>query len=665
MSPVVAGRDLVERLEVLAGQPVPPMGFSADNWKAPSSRTAGSQGFMTSGTDGRRRAPLLDAPLLPDDATVGQRIRAFREWRRMSRAQLAGRVHRSESWLYQIERGIESRDQRLSWALLRDLADCLGVEAEDLLGEAAAKPSARVDTSEKMVLAVLPIRCASASSARLDEALSNGLCDDLVTRLTKLTPLIVIGPDSTRPLLDSGRTLIGVGHALNAKVVLIGSLRELPVERFHLNLRIVEVATSVTRWSEVFDGPYSELETIQTQVVASIANGLRLRSHATQDGQPVATPQRAVNAFELYLRGVGLLSTNHERDVAVGLAMLERAIEFDEAFADAHAYRGYALWRRYFSGWDADVTILQRALTSADRALALDASCVLGRLARIRIYWDLGRHEAALAEGLTVYRENPDNHDAILALARAYNNAGMAELALPLTERVLAFDAANRVAKKLVVWNHLMVRDYSQATAVGDAYLRVNPDDANTAWAVATAHVHLGELELARAISEQGLRADRHDFTLWLLLGHIHRLRSDTAAMNAAWQAGAQLVAARLGTVGANYRVLAWLACLYAGAGARDEAIAAIARVREAEPGNGYLLYRVAHAYAELEERDEALAALEAAVQEGFLSIQMWRAEEVGALSRLVDHASYARVVAALESRVMALKKTYAPPTGS
>jgi predicted Zn-dependent protease len=122
-------------------------------------------------------------------------------------------------------------------------------------------------------------------------------------------------------------------------------------------------------------------------------------------------------------------------------------------------------------------------------------------------------------------------------------------------------------------------------------------------------------------------------------------------------------VAARLGAVGANYRVLAWLACLYAGAGARDEAVTAISRVREAEPDNGYLLYRVAHAYAELDERDEAMAALERAVHKGFLSIQMWRAEEVGALSRVVDHSRYARVVAELEGRVTALKMAYAPPS--
>jgi TolB-like protein/lipopolysaccharide biosynthesis regulator YciM len=571
-------------------------------------------------------------------------------------------VGRSESWLYQIERGVESRDERLSWALLRDLAECLAVGAEDLLGAVAAVASRRRDASGKTVLAVLPIRCASAGSARLDEALASGLVDDLITRLTKLSPLVVIGPDSTRPLLEAGRTLAGVGHDLNAQVVLVGSLRELPGERLHLNLRLVDVTSSVTRWAEVFDVAISELETIQTQVVASLAEGLRLRINPPETGQSVARPVRAVNAFEFYLRGVGLLSTNHERDVAVGLGMLERALEIDDEFADAHAYRGYALWRRYFSGWDADVTILQRALASADRAVALDASCVVGRLARIRIYWDLGRHEEALAEGLTVYRENPDNQDAILALARAYNNAGMAELALPLTERVLTFDAASRAAKKLLVWNHLMVGDYARATAVGDAYLRSNPDDANTAWAVATAHMHVRALELARATCEQGLKADRHDFTLWLLLGHIHRMRADAAAMKTAWQDGAHLVAARLGMAGANYRVLAWLACLYAGAGHHSDAVTAITRVREAEPNNGYLLYRVAHAYAALDERDEALAVLKLAIQNGFLSVQMWRSEEVGALGRLVDHPLYARVAEELGDRVAALKKTYAPP---
>src|SRR5947209_17163256 len=94
----------------------------------------------------RRGWSSPDTPHLPADASVGQRIRAYREWRGVSRPVLAGQVRRSESWLYQVEHGVESRDERLGWRLLSEIARVLGVTVDELLGQSAERRPGHSET---------------------------------------------------------------------------------------------------------------------------------------------------------------------------------------------------------------------------------------------------------------------------------------------------------------------------------------------------------------------------------------------------------------------------------------------------------------------------------------------------------------------------------------
>jgi transcriptional regulator with XRE-family HTH domain len=63
--------------------------------------------------------------------SIGQRIAAYRRRRGLSQAAVAGLIGRSESWLSQVERGIQSVDKL---SVLLDLAKVLDVDAEQLTG---------------------------------------------------------------------------------------------------------------------------------------------------------------------------------------------------------------------------------------------------------------------------------------------------------------------------------------------------------------------------------------------------------------------------------------------------------------------------------------------------------------------------------------------------
>lgn len=190
---------------------------------------------------------------------------------------------------------------------------------------------------------------------------------------------------------------------------------------------------------------------------------LSLGEPSRPDREGEAKPVHAERAYELYLRGQGLLTTNEKQRVEAAATLLGRALDIDPHFARAQAARGYAQWRQYFSGWGSNLSTLERALCDVDIALRLDPGSIGARTALIRICWDMGWHERALEIGRAIYVKNSDSLDATLAFARALNNAGMAEVALPLTRAVLHVDPTDPTALKLLIWNHLMVGDCTSA----------------------------------------------------------------------------------------------------------------------------------------------------------------------------------------------------------
>jgi tetratricopeptide (TPR) repeat protein/transcriptional regulator with XRE-family HTH domain len=369
-------------------------------------------------------------------------------------------------------------------------------------------------------------------------------------------------------------------------------------------------------------------------------------------------PASLERAYELYLRGQGLLATNDKRRVETATSLLNTALDIDPRFARAQAARGYAQWRQYFAGWASDGSTLQQALADVDSALLLEPDSIGAHTTLVRICWDMGWHERALEAGRSIYRKRSQSLEAMLAYARALNNAGLADLALPLVRGVLEIDSTNPTATKLLIWNHLMVGDYQAALNVARDYLPMNPSDSNTRWAVAVAHLSIGDLASATLTAEHAVSADADDVTVWTLLGYLHRIRGDGGAAVEVWSQGIEHVESHM-AADQNPRIQSWLANVQAAAGQHDRARSTVDWLARTEPQNGYLRYRAAHVLAELGDVDGAIRLLSEAVRDGFRSIQLLRHEEKFALASLVSSEQYRNVAESIERRVARLRLSH------
>lgn len=506
----------------------------------------------------------------------------------------------------------------------------------------------------RLEIAVPPFTILATMPEELRHVLE-GFRNHVVSELSRLPHTIVTATE--RAELAEPRT---------SRLILSGSAVRVDPNHVSLSLHLTNDQGTATDqavlWSRSFLLDSDHLVEAYTTIPGQIADALG----ATLHGPPPAQRSQAgpnADTYESFLRAAHLIETNRLPDLLTATALLRHVVEATPSFADGHALYGYAIWRAYFSGWAfSDVGALAAAVTHSRRALALDPDSIWGRMTLVRLYWDLGRHEEAIAEGVRAVQAAPGGSSARLALARALNNAGMAELSLSLTDEILAIDETNLTAQKLRIWNLLMIGRFEEASKLGVKHNAAHPADSNTAWATTMALATAGDPDTAVAVAERSLQADQANAMLWLLLGYVQQDAGRAGDAQRTWQTGISQVDRMAGPDSRNFRVRAALANMLACVGRSAEAATLAAVIEAEEPLNSYLLYRTAQVHAARGKAEAAVALLDRARRGGFLSIELLaREQRMCALARLQARPDYRAVLEDLHDDVARLRTQYEP----
>ena len=137
-------------------------------------------------------------------------------------------------------------------------------------------------------IAVLPF--ANLSDDPAQAYFSDGITDDLITDLSKISGLFVIARNSSFAYKNSATDVREIARQLGVRYVLEGSVRKAR-DRVRINAQLVDATTGGHLWAERYDGPPSEIFDLQDRVTGKIVNALRVQL-TPQELQvvPIATP---------------------------------------------------------------------------------------------------------------------------------------------------------------------------------------------------------------------------------------------------------------------------------------------------------------------------------------------------------------------------------------
>ncbi len=298
--------------------------------------------------------------------------------------------------------------------------------------------------SEIGSLAVLPLKNIGGDAQ--DEYLSDGITDELITKLTKLKGMRVVSLPVVLRFKNSAKDAVEIGRDLGVDAVLYGTVRKAG-SRFRVSVHLVNTKDGFEVWADSdFEHELRDLLDAERQLAEAVAARLKGQLTAQERAAVAKKSTVSVEAYEFLLRGKERLRRGptsqpigdaNEQNLA--RQMFEHAIMLDSNFADAYALLALTLYYQFHDGNGLRAT-LNDAINRANKALELDPNLITARQALIHIYHSTGQNEEGLWQAKRVLESAPDDFDAVAAAALAYFRAGMMDRAIPLYQKAVSLN---------------------------------------------------------------------------------------------------------------------------------------------------------------------------------------------------------------------------------
>ena len=386
-----------------------------------------------------------------------------------------------------------------------------------VLGSGAAKPKgvaeAEVAEADKPSIAVLPFNNMSDDPGQ--EFFSDGITEDIITDLSKVSGLFVVGRNTSFLYKGKPIQLQQVAAELGVKFILEGSVRKAG-DRVRVTGQLIDGATGGHLWADRFDRDLTDIFAIQDEITQTIVDQLKIKLLPKEKKAITQAPTANVEAYSFYLKGRQLFHHSTKAFLMLARQMFARAVELDPAYA--RAYAGIANCDSRLSGWYNAPIAGWEILALTDKALSLDPNLAEAHAARGVALANSGRRAEAAAAFERALELDPTSFDANLSFARFCVTDGKLDRAIALFTRALEIqpdDSQPPLLMQTVLRSLGRLEEAERYARLGvkraEETLRAYPESARPAQGAACALAALGEKDAAIAMMERGLAIDPDD----------------------------------------------------------------------------------------------------------------------------------------------------------
>lgn len=349
-------------------------------------------------------------------------------------------------------------------------------------------------------IAVLPFNNMSGDADQ--DYFSDGITEDIITDLSKVSSLMVIARNSSFVYKGRAVDVKQVARELGVRHVLEGSVRKAG-NRVRVTAQLIDGRTGGHVWAERYDRVLEDIFAIQDEITLNIVGELKVHLDLDERNRLGSKPAPNVEAYDLVLRGREMILGNVDREhMEEGMAMFERARSIDPNFVLAYVGLAFSNIMAYTNAWSDDPQAsLDRGYRMASTAVELGPEDPLARRAyAIALLWKRDM-EAAYREMEKAAQLAPN--DAELHATRGNMMVFMhkPDAAVENLERAVRLDPRHPD-----MWLHFlghayfMKGDYETAARyLRERILRQPKTDLSRAM-LASAYGHLGRIEDARRL---------------------------------------------------------------------------------------------------------------------------------------------------------------------
>ena len=373
--------------------------------------------------------------------------------------------------------------------------------------ESVADLSESPQLPSKPSIAVLPFT--NMSNDKTQEHLADGIAEDIITALSKVSNIFVVARNSTFTYKGQAIDIKQVGREQGVRYVLEGSVQR-SGQRLRTTAQLIDATSGHHIWAQRYDRVIDDVFDVQDEITREVTSALQVHLTEGEQARLWASGTKNLEAWEAAIQCPALLHSHRRIDVLPARRLAERALQLDKNYASAWALLGWAHWTEAFNGWtDNPAAKLDLALDALNRAWAIDDSNpdTLALLAFLHLSLKkYGEARQFIEKAMTL---GPNNSFAFAVAANVELYCNRPEAMVPLLKRAI------RLSPIYPAWYlgdlsyaYVLMGRLEEAIATAKESIKIDPDYIYNYHTLAIAHIELGQIEAAHADIENILRIE-------------------------------------------------------------------------------------------------------------------------------------------------------------
>jgi adenylate cyclase len=405
-----------------------------------------------------------------------------------------------------------------------ELDDLLGAISKTAGNKATESASARADAQKAPAgpsVCVLPF--VNMSGDPEQEYFSDGITEDIITDLSKVSALLVIARNTAFTFKGKVMDVKDVARALDVSHVLEGSVRKAG-DRVRITAQMIDGTTGGHVWADRYDRDLTDIFAIQDEISKAIVAALRVKLLPEEKKAIETRGTASVEAYNLYL-----MARQQWTDGGIGdirrqetiVRICKQATSFDPNYSQAWALMALAQSQlRFWHGMDVD------PLPATERALAINPNLAEAHCVKAHLLEEQGQQNEASKEIDTALRLDPESWEVNREAARLNFRQSRIADAIPFFEKAAALMESDWHNPSMLVSCYQGTGDSAQlkraaqmAVERTEKAIAKDPSNAAVLAAGAGALAIIGEDQRAKEWIDRALLLDPDNSTMRYNLG--------------------------------------------------------------------------------------------------------------------------------------------------
>ncbi len=363
--------------------------------------------------------------------------------------------------------------------------------------------------ADKPSIAVLPFTNMSGDPEQ--EYFADGLTENLITTLSKISGLFVIARNSTFTYKGKPVKVQQVAQELGVRYVLEGSVQR-SANRVRINAQLIDALNGSHIWADRYDRDATDVFALQDEIALHLLTELQVK---LTEGEQARVYTRSVSEtdlplIEMQMKALALFRNFTKPNNAEARTLLERIIEMGGETADRLLWLGWTHWMDARVGWSGSP---EQSLTTAhqlaEKAVALDSTDTRVKSLLANVALLNGDYDHAISLGEEAVASAPNNADEHYVLGFILNYSGRPAEAVDVLRKAMRLSPYYPQALYQIGISQCLLRRYDEAIDTFRQCAARNPESRGSHVWLAIIYTEVGRDADARAAAEQAIRLDR------------------------------------------------------------------------------------------------------------------------------------------------------------